>query len=159
MLQRKENKMEYTDQLIRQYEDEGTRTAFHQYFDEMGIQVSNWDGPFTQMTDDGEPAIVRLDEEGQVIGFIQFGRIIMTSWFFEDRLGFIREFWVHPGYRNRGHGAQLLEKAEAWFKKQGICRMILTTDTAEKFYLRHGYQRDESIMAKNRAPVYVKTME
>ena len=34
--------------------------------------------------------------------------------------------------------------------------MILTTDTAEGFYIKHGYRRDEGIVAKNRCPVYVK---
>ena len=100
--------------------------------------------------------ILREDESGQVIGFIMFSRIEMTSWFFEDRYGFIQEFWVAPEYRNRGIGAELLAQAEAFFARQGIHKIILTSDTAEKFYLKHSYRRDEGIVAKNKAPVYVK---
>ncbi|MBQ7865398.1 MAG: hypothetical protein IJ350_03435, partial [Clostridia bacterium] len=70
------------DKLIREYNDQAFQTAFRAYFMEMGIQVSNWEGLFAQMTDEGDPTILRMDESGQVIGFIMFSRIEMTSWFF-----------------------------------------------------------------------------
>lgn len=148
--------MKYTDKLIRDYDDQAFQTAFRAYFTEMGIQVSNWKGLFAGMTDEGDPTILRMDESGRVIGFIQFSRIEMTSWFFEDRYGFIREFWVAPEQRSQGHGSALLEQAEAFFARQGIHKMILTSDTAERFYLKHGYRKEDGIAAKNRAPVYVK---
>ena len=144
------------DKLIREYNDQAFQTAFRSYFMEMDIQVSNWEGLFAEMTDEGVATILREDEKGQVVGFIMVSRIEMTSWFFEDRYGFIREFWVAPEYRNRGIGAELLAQAEAFFARQGIHKMILTSDTAEGFYRKHGYRRDEGIMAKNKAPVYVK---
>lgn len=146
----------YTDKLIRDYSDIRFQTAFRAYFEELGGRVSNWQGLFAGMTDEGEPTILRVDESGNVIGFIQFTRLIMTSWFFEDRYGFIREFWVAPQYRGKGHGSALLQQAEAWFGKQGITRMILTTDTAAAFYMHRGYRLNESVVAKNRAPVYIK---
>ena len=146
----------YTEKTIHDYSDQAFQTAYCAYFAEMGMQVSNWEGLFTQMTDEGEPTIIRMDENGRVIGFIQFCRVEMTCWFFEDRYGFIREFWVAPEHRSQGHGTALLKQAEAWFAKQGVCKMILTPDTAEGFYIRHGYRRDEGIVAKNRSPVYVK---
>ena len=148
--------MKYTDKLIRDYDDQAFQTAFRAYFEEMGIQVSNWEGLFAGMTDEGDPTILRMDESGRVIGFIQFSRIEMTSWFFEDRYGFIREFWVAPEQRNKGIGAELLAQAEAFFARQGIHKMILTSDTAERFYLKHGYRKEDGIVAKNKAPVYVK---
>ena len=144
------------DKLIREYNDQAFQTAFRAYFMEMGIQVSNWEGLFAQMTDEGDPTILRMDESGQVIGFIMFSRIEMTSWFFEDRYGFIREFWVAPEQRNKGIGAELLAQAEAFFARQGIHKMILTSDTAERFYLKHGYRREDGMVAKNKTPVYVK---
>lgn len=150
--------MEYKDQIIRDYSGQAFQAAFRAYFDEMGGQVSNWDGLFAQMTDEGEPTVIRMDENGRVIGFIQFCRIEMTCWFFEDRCGFIREFWIAPEHRGRGHGTALLAQAEGWFRRQGIARMLLTTDTAEGFYMLHGYHRDESMVAKNRSPVYVKVI-
>lgn len=151
--------MKYTNLLIRDYSDPAFQKAFRQYFQELGVSVSNWDGLFAQMTDDGCACFIRRDEADRIIGFIQFSKLSMTSWFFEDRCGFVQEFWVAPECRRQGHGAALLAQTEEWFRRQGICRMILTTDTAEKFYLRHGYRRDVSIVAKNRAPVFVKEME
>ncbi|MBQ8313931.1 MAG: GNAT family N-acetyltransferase [Clostridia bacterium] len=144
------------DKLIREYNDQAFQQAFRAYFTEMGIQVSNWEGLFAGMTDEGVPTLLREDESGQVIGFIMFSRIEMTSWFFEDRYGFIREFWVAPEQRNKGIGAELLAQAEAFFARQGIHKMILTSDTAERFYLKHGYRREDGMVAKNKTPVYVK---
>ena len=97
------------DKLIRKYDGQTFQTAFRAYIMEMGIQVSNWEGLFTQMTE-----------------------------------------------RNCGIGSELLAQAEAFFSRQGIHKMILTSDTAEGFYRKHGYRRDEGIVAKNRAPVFVK---
>lgn len=151
--------MDNTNSLIRDYSHSAFQTVFHRYFDEMGIAVNNWPGLFDQMTDDAEPTFLRKDENGRIIGFIQFTKIIMTSWFFEDRCGFIREFWVDPSCRSQGHGTALLNAAENWLRKQGLCRVLLTTDTAEVFYLRHGYLREESMIARNNAPVYVKLLE
>lgn len=147
------------DQIIRGAQHEGFRDALRRYFGEMNIRVTNWDGLFRQMDDDGDPVILRTDDGGQVVGFIMFVTMSMTSWFFESRHGFVREFWVAPGYRGRGHGGALLAQAEAWFRDRGIGEMILTTDTACDFYLRRGYRRDENTVAKNRAPVYRKRLE
>lgn len=144
------------DKLIRKYDGQTFQTAFRAYIMEMGIQVNNWEGLFTQMTDEGVATILREDENEQVVGFIMVSRIEMTSWFFEDRYGFIQEFWVAPEQRNCGIGSELLAQAEAFFARQGIHKMILTSDTAEGFYRKHGYRRDEGIVAKNRAPVLVK---
>lgn len=148
----------YVNELTRDYQSPAFQQAFRSYADEMGIRVSNWEGLFCGMTDEGIPAIVRKDAAGQVIGFIQFSRMIMTSWFFEDRYGFIQEFWVHPAHRRKGYGAELLAQAESHFRKQGICKMILTTDNADGFYLRHGYRHDEDMVAKNGSKVYIKIL-
>ena len=112
----------YTEKTIHDYSDQAFQTAYRAYFAEMGMQVSNWEGMFTQMTDEGEPTIIRMDENGRVIGFIQFCRVEMTCWFFEDRYGFIREFWVAPEYRSQGYGTALLEQAEAWFANRASAR-------------------------------------
>lgn len=151
--------MQYTDQLIRTYDSKPFQEAFRAYFAELGVQVTNWDGLFAQMTDDGDPTLLRTDDAGQVIGFIQFTTIHMTSWFFEARPGFVREFWVAPAHRGQGHGTALLAQAEQWFRQQGLGPMILTTDTAEAFYLHRGYRREKDVVARNRAPVYVKALE
>lgn len=144
------------DALIFSYNDDAFQAAFRAYFAELGCQVSNWDGLFAEMNNAAEPTYIRRDEAGRVVGFIMFAPMDMKSWFFETRVGFIREFWVAPERRNQGLGGELLAQAEAWLTGKGIRRAILTTDTAPAFYVRHGYRRDESIRAKNNDAVFIK---
>lgn len=110
------------------------------------------------MTEDGNLAYVRTAEDASVVGFIQFKPTSLTNWFFEERIGFIREFWIAEAYRKQGHGSTLLAMAEAYFAGQGIRRVLLTTDTAESFYEKHGYRHDACYAAKNRDDVFVKTL-
>ncbi len=46
-------------------------------------------------------AYVRIDDNGETVGFIQFTAITMNSWFFSTDMGFIREFWVNEKYRKQ----------------------------------------------------------
>ena len=149
----------YSDALISDFSDPRFQEAFKAYFSELGISVQDWDGLFREMNDEGgNEAFLRAAEDGRVIGFIQCRPITFTSWFFEETCGFIREFWVAGGHRRRGHGAALLRLAEDRFRKQGICTSILTTDTAESFYRRHGYERAPGCRAKNGDEVFVKRL-
>ena len=83
---------------------------------------------------------------------------IITNWFFEEKVGFIREFWISKGMRSNGHGSHLLKLVEDYFKEDGIHKSILTTNTAEKFYESHGYRKDKSYSAKNNDEVFVKLL-
>lgn len=133
------------------------QSAFKAYFAELSFPVKDWDGLFREMSNEGDNmAFVRTDGDGKVIGFIQFKPIKFTSWFFEETCGFIREFWISEAYRHAGHGAALLRLAEDYFKEHGIYTTILTTDTAERFYLKLGYQRAYGCVAKNNDAVFVK---
>ena len=58
-----------------------------------------------------------------------------------------------------GHGAQLLALAEQYFLEQGIYTGILTTDTAERFYRRHGYVKASGCRAKNKDEVFTKRLK
>lgn len=150
----------YTDELISDFLDPVFQNAFKQYFLELNINIKDWDGLFKEMNDEGgNLALVRLDENKEVIGFIQFKPIVFTSWFFEETYGFIREFWVAKKYRNKRHGSELLEIAEQYLYEQGMFSSILTTDTAEQFYLRHGYVKLSGCKAKNKDDVYVKRLK
>ncbi len=151
--------MQYENQIIEDFTNPLFTAAFQAYFAELGITVSNYDALFQEMNEGGNNrAYVHLDEHSSVVGFIQFTLLPFTSWFFETKMGFIREFWVAPELRGLGHGTQLLEKAEAYFISQEVYRSILTTDTAESFYLRHGYQCDMDISAKNGDAVFIKRL-
>lgn len=149
----------YTDVLISDFMDPVFQNAFKQYFYELNINVDDWNGLFREMNEEnGNLAYVRLDENKEVIGFIQFKPIVFSSDFFEETYGFIREFWVSKKYRNKGHGSALLELAEHYFCEQRIFSSILTTDTAENFYLKHGYVKLPGCKAKNDDDVYVKRL-
>ena len=153
---------DHSDILISDFIDPVFQGAFRQYFMEVGIHVKDWDGLFREMNEGNEgeknAAYVRKGPDGSAIGFILFIPIRFTSWFFEETCGFIREFWVTEESRGRGHGGELLALAEQYFLEHGICTSILTTDTAERFYERHGYVRAPGSRAKNQDDVFVKRL-
>ena len=151
-----------SDKLITDFTDPVFQGAFKLYVAELGISVKDWDGLFQEMNagsgDEKNAAYVRTAAGGGVIGFIQFVPIRFTSWFFEETFGFIREFWVAEAFRGRGHGTELLALAEDQFLERGICTAILTTDTARRFYERHGYVGAHGCRAKNEDEVFVKRL-
>lgn len=150
---------EFSDMLISDFSEPLFQTAFQTYFSELGITVRDWDGLFREMNDEGDnQAFVRTADDGSIIGFIQFKPIKFTSWFFEETCGFIREFWISNANRNAGHGSALLRLAESYFKEHGMYTSILTTDTAEHFYLKHGYRKAAGCKAKNEDEVFVKRL-
>ena len=135
------------------------QNMFKSYFSELGIHVSDWSKLFKAMNDENRNlAYLHYVESGTPIGFIQFTIITFSSGFFEAKVGFIREFWVNGKCRNFGHGSELLRRAEEYFISNGIYKSILTTDTAERFYVRHGYVKDVDIAAKNEDDVFVKVL-
>ena len=147
----------YTDTRTSDFSDPLFQKAFQQYFSELGITVTDWDGLFAEMNEEGDnEAYIRTAADGSVVGFIQFKPIQFKSWFFEETCGFIREFWIAEAYRSQGHGSVLLQRAEERLKAQGIQTFVLTTDTAEAFYLQHGFALAPGMKAKNGDPVYIK---
>lgn len=145
--------------LISDFNNFDFQNMFKSYFGELGVSVSNWSRLFQAMNDESKNlAYLRYDENGSPIGFIQFTVITFSSGFFETKVGFIREFWVNGKRRSLGHGSELLRRAEKYFINNGVYKSILTTDTAERFYVRHGYVKDIDITAKNEFDVYVKNL-
>lgn len=147
----------YQDKLITEFTDPAFQQAFRLYFEELGLHIKDWDGLFHEIdTDDrGNRAYVRLDGD-RIVGFLMFCPVEMSSWFFTQPMGFVREFWIAPAYRGQGHGGQLLALAESWFAGQGIRSVMLTTHTAPGFYERRGYRLEPGCQAKNQDPVYRK---
>lgn len=147
------------DILITDFTNHFFQEAFKLYFEELGISVRQWDKLFTEMNEDKDNfAYIRLSENNETIGFIQFTTITLSGWFFEENLGFIREFWIAKEYRGAGNGRDLLRLAELFFKDKGIAKSILTTDTAPEFYKKCGYMKDISVTAKNKDDVYIKNL-
>lgn len=145
------------DRLITDYRDAHFTDAFMRYFAELGIRVRNWEGLWDEMNRSGVSTLLR-ERDGYAIGFVQYEVITSKSSFFEERLGFLREIWVDPSLRGAGHGRALLALAEAACREAGVVRMILTTDTAEPFYLRLGYRLRADIRAKNGLCVYERIL-
>ena len=145
--------------LISDFTDPRFCAAFQAYFGEMDISVKDWDGLFQEMNEEGNNlAYLLLDEEDDLLGFLQFQMTGFSNWFFEEPFGFIREFWVPPGHRRQGYGKSLLHAAETYFAEHGAHRSILTSDDAVAFYLANGYEKAPGIQAKNEMEVLVKNL-
>ncbi len=151
--------MKFCDQLITNFDDPRFQSAFRLYFDELGVRVRDWDGLWREMnSQEDNRAYLRTTEQGDTVGFLQFCSMVFSSWFFEAKAGFIREFWVAPSFRNQGHGTALLALAEDYFRAHRLPCSILTSDTAPGFYLKNGYHRAVGITAKNHDPVFLKLL-
>ncbi len=148
------------DILISDFNNEYFKKAFKIYFDELDIPVKNWDNLFVHMNEDKDNfAYIRLSDENEVIGFIQFKCIELSNWFFKYPFGLIREFWISSEYRGFNHGKDLLNLAEEYFKNKNIFKSILTTDTAAGFYEKLGYIKEPYIYAENNDDVFIKTIK
>ena len=148
------------DLLISDFTNSNFQTMFKKYFAEIGVNVKDWEGLFLEMNTNngGNMAYIRQCEN-EPLGFIQFTFITLEGWFFKERLGFIREFWVAEKFRKQGHGTELLSLAEKYFNDSGIHRIVLTAEENEQqFYLNRGYTICEYISAKNNMAVSVKNI-
>ncbi len=153
--------MNKKDILIEDFTDERFEEAFKEYFSELGVEVRGWQELFSEMNNDPNGkniAYLRLTGEGDTIGFIQLSVIGFTSWFFDVKAGFIREFWVAPKFRNKGNGSELISLAEKHFLSLGLGAVILTTDTAPEFFEKRGYISSKIINARNGDEVLIKTL-
>ncbi len=148
------------DCVITDFFDPRFQTAFQEYFKELEIKINNWDNLFDEINKEKDNvAILRIAEDNKVIGFILFKIEIFKNWFFEEKIGFVREFWISRGFRKKGHGSSLLNLAEKYFVKQEVYKSILTTDTAPNFYIKQNYIQDFSYSAKNKDQVFVKLLK
>lgn len=131
---------------------------FKLYFSELGMDIKDWNGLFEEMNtrNGGNCAYIRVCGDNP-IGFIQFTAVTLENWFFKERLGFIREFWVQKELRRQGHGSALCSLAEKYFFDNGIRRIVLTAEEKEKeFYFKRGYRVCGGIEAKNDMDVWVR---
>ena len=133
------------------------QAAFHKYFNELEITVTDWDGLWEEMNSGENTAFLAIEND-RAIGFLQFTEIELNSWFFTQRLGFIREFWIDEDHRGLGIGTQLLELTEKYFLEKGLSQAILTTESANEFYTERGYVKTRAIRAANQQSVYVKDL-
>lgn len=151
--------MKTNDYLISDFSNDIFTCAFKIYFSELGINVSDWNSLWEEMNrDEGNLAYVKVNNLEKTIGFIQFKEIELENSFFSEKYGFIREFWIAKEYRGKGFGTQLFNSCELYFKEKGVSQVILTTDTAEDFYIDKGYSINQNIVAKDDLTVMTKAI-
>ena len=140
--------------LIKDFNDPSFCNAFKMYFNELKIQVKDWKGLFDEMNQTDNLAFL-MKKNNETIGFIQFKLDEFTNWFFNEKIGFIREFWIREDYRNHGYGSVLLDECEKYLLRNNIHRILLTADDAIDFYKKKGFQLSE-ITAVNEMDVLSK---
>ena len=144
--------------LVNEFNNRFFQQTFREYFEELEMKVSDWDGLFVSMNSQGGNLAYLLFDNGECVGFIQF-RVEQTEhWFITEKFGLIREFWIRPVDRNKGFDKILLKKAEEYFVDHGIYKTLLTTDTAAAFYVKNGYKEVKSYKALNNDSVYSKNL-
>jgi len=148
--------MEY--HLIKDFTDPIFKNAFIEYFNELGIQVKDFDGLFDLMNNEGGNQAFIVTQADECIAFLQFRNDELNHWFFKEEVCFIREFWVKLDFRKRHIGVELMNQIEAYARNMNIYKLILTTHTAEAFYLKNGFVVDKSYIANNGQSVMIKSI-
>ena len=86
-------------------------------------------------------SVTLLDDAGQVLGLAYYAQAAMT-----DRTWYLWWIIVEKARQSRGHGAALLQHAEAEVKATDGRLMLIETSSipmyepTRRFYLRHGYE-------------------
>ncbi len=57
-----------------------------------------------------------------------------------ENVGLLRSVAVHPSFQGKGIGQQMVSKIEEYSAEKELHNIYLLTDTAEKFFLKLGYQ-------------------
>ena len=149
---------DFTEMPLSDFSRPGFRRAFECYFAELEVSVDDWDAVYREMAASGAQALILSSHDGRVAAFLLYAVLPFSSSFFEGNAAFIQEFWVEPSLRGQGLGRRLLHSAEKQFTAQGLSLVLLTSDTAEGFYLRCGYRRATGIRAKNDCPVFMRCL-
>ena len=72
-----------------------------------------------------------------------------SDWCQRPGWGFIREFYIAPGFRHRGYGAAMATHVEEDLKKLGASGLYLTSDTAADFWTKCGYRNTHEICSND----------
>ena len=111
-----------------------------------GFQVDeeflrDYDRQLRQASRDPAERLWVLEESGQVCGLV-WAALITTM--VDQLVGYIKNVYVVPQCRRRGHGQQLLATAEQWFRDEGVEKAALDgsvdNEAALALYERMGYR-------------------
>jgi len=145
---------------LENYEDSKFKQAYAMYYKDLGISdFKYWDRLFADMVKEEDFKTFLLFDANELIGFIQCQAIELKHWFFNEHLGFIREIWILSKARHKGNGEILLNYAMEHFKKNGLKKMIITSEKVDSFFSKHGFSIDPSYKAMNQDTVMVKLLD
>ena len=100
--------------------------------------------------------IIKNPASGQIFVMTDNKRIIgMVSLLFSistamgERAAFLEDMIIHPDYRNRNNGSELIEYALSYADENSIKRITLLTDSdnkaASSFYEKHGFEKSAMV--------------
>lgn len=72
-----------------------------------------------------------------------------------DNAALLRSLFVHPKFRGKGYGRQLVQHAENYAKSKQIASIFLLTEDAETFFEHTDYSR----IPRNEAPQEIRQTE
>lgn len=151
--------MNYKMIMITDYSSDEFKEAFTAYFNEIGINLKKDTDLWDIMSNTKDLYCYAIKDLDCIIGFIMFQKEIFNSSndFFVEHVGYIRELYVRKKYRKSGIGKLLINKAEDFFRKNAVYKLILTyEDNAIGFYKKLDCIEDKSYIAKNKQNVVVK---
>jgi len=114
-------------------------------YDDEVILSDYWDDAFDK------ESILVAEQDGRVVGTIELAKAYKARFGY---FGVLRRFVVHPDYRSRGIGRQLLSYAFAEARRMRCNALELSVDPrnerAHRFYEKLGFKDDhtETIMVK-----------
>ena len=90
-----------------------------------------------------EARILVAEEDEKVVGVISFWLRPRLNWTTLE--GWIPDLYVHPAYRERGIGRQLIDACAAEARRRGCHRLTLESgrerDDAHRLYESYGFRR------------------
>lgn len=91
--------------------------------DDLRVRVLN---DVSHWLEDDEHALLGLEAQGRVIGFIDAQLSEWPPLYRSVREVFIRHLYVHPGFRRKGGASMLVKEVRVWAQAQGVQCMRLS---------------------------------
>jgi ribosomal protein S18 acetylase RimI-like enzyme len=141
-------------QLVRKYTVETAWTTFSEN-ERKALDKEKWtkhilEG-FEKLSErETDRIFVAEDESHAFLGYLWVGEgsNMMTGL----KHGYIYDIFVKEGFRGKGIGKKLLEKAESYCRGKGYSRILLmvstSNETATRLYNRMGFKAEQTYMGK-----------
>jgi len=112
--------------------------------------LSDYARQLQQATRNAAQRLWVLDESGRTCGFL-WAALITTM--IDECVGYIKNIYVAPEWREQGYGQQLIATAEQWFGSEGVKKAALDAsvgnEAAQALYERMGYRVTRLRMEKS----------